>query len=312
MDSQGFVDLRQNGHAQGLGESFWPSFTDIMMVVVMIFIITSTVLIVRNWELVVELQNTVTAEREAAALAASRKETNESLESQLVRLQSQLSEAHIRNLRLSEQNSENQQALAAREQRILSLGAENQQLESRRQALERRTAALSRDLERTSAERETLQAQYEERGERIERINAQLQQLEETLSKRLAELGTIRRERATARQQLAGLKADYEILDAKYQELIKPARTAEDRQVVAVRYQRVDGTPRIQLREPGEIAFAELSKAELHQRLTVLKNRHEKDLYVKIIIPSDSGLSYNEAWSFTQNLLSRYDYYYQD
>ncbi|SCZ57719.1 coiled-coil domain-containing protein [Thiohalomonas denitrificans] len=312
MDSQGFVDLRQNGHSHGQGESFWPSFTDIMMVVVMIFIITSTVLIVRNWELVVELQNTVAAERQAAALAASRQETNESLESQLARLQSELSEAHIRNLRLAEENSDVQKALADREQRILSLRAENQQLDSRREVLERRTAALSRDLERTSAERETLQAQYEQRGERIKRINAQLQQLEETLAERLAELGTVRQERAAARQQLAGLRADYETLDAKYQELIKPARTAEDREVVAVRYRRVDGEARIQLRGPGEAAFAELSEAELHERLSALKNRYEKELYVKIIIPSESGLSYNEAWSFTQNLLSRYDYYYQD
>jgi hypothetical protein len=34
-------------------------------------------------------------------------------------------------------------------------------------------------------------------------------------------------------------------------------------------------------------------------------------LYVKIVIPDTSGLSYSEAWSFTNNILSRYDYYYQ-
>jgi hypothetical protein len=33
---------------------------------------------------------------------------------------------------------------------------------------------------------------------------------------------------------------------------------------------------------------------------------------VKVIIPGDSGLSYNEAWNFTRDILSKYDYYYQE
>ncbi len=312
MDSQGFIDLQQNGQSQGLGESFWPSFTDIMTVVVMIFIITSTVLIVRNFELVARLQETVEAEREATALADRRQETNEGLESQLARLQSQLSDARIRNLQLVEKNSDARQALAAREQRILALRTEKQQLQNRRQALQRRTATLSQELERVNAESEQLKAQYERRGERLEHLSAQLKQLEETLSRRLAELGTVRMERAAARQQLAGLKGEYESLEQKYQKLIKPARTAQGKEVVEVRYRRVAGEPRIQLRESGEASFGELSSDALHERLTALKARHKGELYVKIIIPSDSGLSYNEAWKFTRNLLNRYDYYYQD
>jgi hypothetical protein len=34
-------------------------------------------------------------------------------------------------------------------------------------------------------------------------------------------------------------------------------------------------------------------------------------LYVKVIIPDNSGLSYNEAWRFTNDMLTRYDYYSQ-
>jgi hypothetical protein len=33
---------------------------------------------------------------------------------------------------------------------------------------------------------------------------------------------------------------------------------------------------------------------------------------VKIIIPEDSGLSYNQAWVFTRDMLNKYDYYYQE
>ncbi|NOQ89776.1 MAG: hypothetical protein GQ549_02400, partial [Gammaproteobacteria bacterium] len=47
-----FVDLRR-GHLSS--ESFWPSFTDIMMVVVIIFLLTSMLLMVKNWELLDQL-----------------------------------------------------------------------------------------------------------------------------------------------------------------------------------------------------------------------------------------------------------------
>jgi hypothetical protein len=32
---------------------------------------------------------------------------------------------------------------------------------------------------------------------------------------------------------------------------------------------------------------------------------------VKVVIPEESGLSYNEAWKFTFTLLEQYDYYHQ-
>ena len=51
---------------------------------------------------------------------------------------------------------------------------------------------------------------------------------------------------------------------------------------------------------------------EVERRLSVLKERYGLDLYVQIIIPEDSGLTYNEAWEFMRNLLVKYDYYYQD
>jgi hypothetical protein len=43
-----------------------------------------------------------------------------------------------------------------------------------------------------------------------------------------------------------------------------------------------------------------------------LKQRYPDDLYVRIIIPETSRLSYNEAWDFTNTILSKYDYYYQE
>ena len=57
-----FIDLRSGNLSS---ESFWPSFTDIMTVVVMIFLITSVILMVRNMELIDQLRASLLAEQEA-------------------------------------------------------------------------------------------------------------------------------------------------------------------------------------------------------------------------------------------------------
>ncbi len=60
--NDGFIDLRQN-YQHLVEDSFWPSFTDIMTVVVMIFLITTSILIVKNWELVDELKTRIEVEQ---------------------------------------------------------------------------------------------------------------------------------------------------------------------------------------------------------------------------------------------------------
>ena len=84
--SDGFIDLRQN-HAHMLEESFWPSFTDIMTVVVMIFLIATSVLIVKNWELVQELKTSILVEQKISqrlkASIAEQQKTSEELQASL-------------------------------------------------------------------------------------------------------------------------------------------------------------------------------------------------------------------------------------
>lgn len=57
--------------------------------------------------------------------------------------------------------------------------------------------------------------------------------------------------------------------------------------------------------------FKQNDPAGLNPRLSQLKELLADKLYVKIIIPGKSGLSYNEIWIFTRDILSRYDNYYQ-
>ena len=111
---------------------------------------------------------------------------------------------------------------------------------------------------------------------------------------------------------MLALKGDYETVKTKYEDLIKPARSAKGKYIVEVYYIRGAGGEVIRYKQPGNADFKDLSLAQVEKRLTKLKREKGNDLYVKIIIPTDSGLTYNEAWEFMRNLLAKYDYYYQE
>ena len=114
-------------------------------------------------------------------------------------------------------------------------------------------------------------------------------------------------------QALANLQGNYDTLQVKYNELIQPARNLQGKHVVEVRYDKGSNGYRIGFRGSSDADFRAVSRGELERRLDEIKARHTDDLYVRIIIPDTSNLSYNEAWSFsfTNEILSRYDYYYQ-
>ena len=119
-----------------------------------------------------------------------------------------------------------------------------------------------------------------------------------------------RQKRALSNQQLASLQGEYEELRNKYDRLIRPARSAVGKHVVSVRYFKKDNKTRILLKESEDDPdYQSVSAEQLNKRLTRLKDTYGGNLYVKVIIPENSGLSYSEAWNFTYNLLKKYDYY---
>jgi len=81
--------------------------------------------------------------------------------------------------------------------------------------------------------------------------------------------------------------------------------------VVDLRYEKTADGEKISFRDMGEEKYSRLNRADLELRLSELKKKHPKKLYIKIIIPEESGLTYNEAWGFMKNILEDYDYYYQ-
>ena len=301
---EGFIDLRQNHDADTGSDSFWPSFTDIMMVIVMIFMIASTVLMLRNWELVEKLRATIEAEYAAMALARSASETSATLEEQLAQAQHANTEMRMQLMRVTERNDTLSGQLSAQEQQLLALEADNQKLVASVQKY-RFDALLNNDqLKQARDEVNTLQ-------QRMQQVLDELAGSEEVKQKQVTELAALRLGNSLTEQQLLSIQNDYSELQIKYDKLFQPARSAQGKHVVTVRYWKEGELYHLRIKDLDEEDYRVVSREELHRQLAALKEKYKNQLYVKLIIPDDSGLSYSEAWGFTVEMLDKYDYYHQ-
>ena len=290
-----FVDLR-NKHLSS--ESFWPSFTDIMMVVVIIFLLTSMLLMVKNWELLDQLRNSMAAEEKAEKIIDHTTQENATLEEQLAHAQNEISMLRMQMMQASEQTSQLNIELENKEKQIVIVLSEKNQLkdsitenENEINSLSSQVSAMKSDLAQLNIDIETKQAQLEKEQQKIIIIT---------------------QDRDSQSHKLSSLENDFGTLKTKYEKLIKPARTSKDKYIVSVDYERIKGKERILIKGASDEKYTVVTKKQLHSKLASLKKKHPKDLYVRIIIPEKSGLTYNEAWTFMRGLLTKYDYYYQD
>jgi len=321
-----FIDLRRSADAGTGGDTFWPSFTDIMMVIVMIFMIASTVLVLRNWDLVQELRATIEAERQAEELARSMTETSATLEEQLAQAQHINSRMRMQLMRADENRESMQEQLADQGKQLLALTEKQQQLTASLQQSRRsgqrnadRLAKVSNELAKASSELAKVRAEYEQLAtthanlqERQLQALDELASSEQTRTEQALELAKLRQGYSLSTRQIDTLQGEYDELRVKYDKLIRPARSAKGKHVVTVRYRKENGHYLSRIRDTGEADYSVVSRKELHRRLAKLKDDHSGNLYVKLIIPDDSGLSYTEAWTFTRDILDKYDYYHQE
>jgi chromosome segregation ATPase len=323
------------GSHAGIGgeNSFWPSFTDIMMVITMIFLMATSILVVRNWQLVAELQESIAAEQIASQMIESTSQVNATLEERLANAEQSNSILRLRLLKKEEESSLAQTAMREQESSIALLELRNSDLETSLQQTRSR-------LESANLEIDTTNAQFQELSSQVAGLNQQLSQQrfenkqnktqldaareqieglsqantrqQQSISQLTQEKALLNKEIEAYNQQLLTLKGDYETVKSRYEELIKPARSARGKYIAEVYYVKGQAGNVIRYRQPGDEKFSRLSLAEVEKRLAKLKIKYGKELYVKIIIPEDSGLTYNEAWEFMRKLLAKYDYYYQE
>ncbi|MEN8178580.1 MAG: hypothetical protein ABFS39_08145 [Pseudomonadota bacterium] len=321
-----FIDLRLNRQSAQAEESFWPSFTDIMTVIVMIFMLAMVILLIRNMELLNQLRATMEAEQQAVELARSTGAENETLEEKLIAREHELSMLRMQLMRMEEESEQQEAAMTSQRHQIDLLSRERVNLSYQVNQLSQERNNLTNQVERITDNSNRLQTQVTEANQNIENLNLTLKKLQLLQQTTLKDLATLRLsyssqeealEEANALtlerdQALAELKTDFDSLEIKYNKLLRPARSARGKTVVEVRYHKTNGKLRIDYKDPGSQDFKSISRNKLDQDLTRLKKKHPAGLYIKVILPKDSGLSYSEAWSFTNHLHQTYDYYYQE
>jgi hypothetical protein len=282
--SSGFPSLM--GAQEEMEESFWSSFSNVMMVILKIFLLVIVMMALNNRNLLDELKHSVKA-KEVAQVAAEKSAQDAQKAAQVAEFQ--LKE----NATLEEQLDYLQQRSTALEMELLSSRAETEQARS-----------LNTDKE---TELTRLQALAREQADSLSLREQSLNALQTELSSKNAEISGLYTKVDESEKKLLSMNGSYAELDKKYQKLLKPARSSKGKQVVEVVYQKGG----YGIRKPGETSQRSVGRDALDNELAGLKAQYGTDLYVKVIIPDNSGLSYNEAWRFTNDMLSKYDYYHQ-
>ncbi len=327
-----FTDLRADHQVSQSSAGFWPSFTDIMTTIVMIFLIALVVLLARNLELVQQLQATMAAEQLAAAQASAAGEKNDLLtvalhaaEANLVDLRARLSQLQARDqaqlAQIAEQHHQVVDLQQARDRfaqeaaALLVLRAQLQsevaqhktQYRKAQLALQQREVALQAaqaDIRTLGDELQVTQADLADTQQRSQELNAQL-------ADKIHRLAAHQTEAQTAARRYAVLAEDYTHLKTKYNKLIRPARSARGRYRVEVRYRKRAGEYQIAWRTGATNQFQTVTREALDTILTRLDQQYLQGLYIRVVLPDDSELSHAEAWKFTLYLHQRYDYYFK-
>ncbi len=302
---QGFVDLRQNNDVGSSGEHFWPSFTDIMTVIVMIFMLASVVLVIRNWELLENLRQSMEAERAITEDLRFKSEENATLEEQLAQAQYQLSMLRM-------QLMQAQETAVQQGQLMQQLKTEKRQTEEALKAANERVLMQEDQIKRSSDLLASLQQQVQTQSLELTGLQHKMSDLETENRRQSDRINSLLEADTNNQQRILVMKDEYDSLKVKYDKLVKPARTPKGKYVVEVRYRKQGGKYKIQFKEREDQPLKTLTRQELDRVLSKLKADHPKQLYIKIIIPADSGLSYAEAWKFMKSTLEQYDYYYQE
>jgi DNA repair exonuclease SbcCD ATPase subunit len=326
-----FTDLRVNsGDRQG-EITLWPSFTDIMTVVLMIFMLTMIVVIIKNTTLAQALLTSENQKKQVQSLLHDKEKAQAELKIILADLEEKLSQKQMILLLREDEISLLQQDLEGKMARIAAVEKESAELKSdikglqagvaaareEAAAFEKKSTELARQYEVRIAEiqaasEKRLAALSSDKAREIEDYNRKVPALLNQLKEKETVILALGGEKQNLEMSLAKQRQDFSALEEKYIRLIQPARSPAGKKVATVVYQRTGGNFRIGFKGIDTERIETLTMDQLHQQLGALRQKWQDQLYVKVIIPEDSGLTYNEAWTFTKDILSRYDYYFQE
>jgi chromosome segregation ATPase len=318
-----YVDLRQNVHEPGADDSVWPTFTDIMTVVLMLFMLTMVLVIIKNSNISAHLKTTVKKQEAISGLLKQSELERLQLEKEIAGLEDIRTKKEMQLMLLTDEKKvlnaklgktqekadlleskirelntmvvELQALIAAKESRLRQAREQGKkEIEETRRAYEERIASLTENQKKELEE-------FDRKHKALLALMVAKEQAMRVLAKTQEELGLT----------LARQRSEYSKLEEKYNKLIRPSRSSLGKVVVSVVYSKKEGKHLYSIKDVKDTESREVGEKELEKILAERKKTFGDKLYVRVIIPEGSGLSYNEAWTFTRHILSTYDYYYQ-
>ena len=308
-----YFDFRRQRRRQSADISLWPSFTDIMTVILMIFMLTMTMVIIKNADLARQLLFRESEQQKAARALEESRQLQDQLKISVTNLEEKLRAKEMEIILLGDEIKVLESSLEAKVALISALDARQKGFQKDLQQLESAVAAARAEKEALEKEfAEKTAAITEETRRQIEEFNRKFAALMIELSSQQERVVVLNTEKRDLELALAKQRRAFVVLEDKYNKLIGPARSPLGKMVAAVQYAKKDGRYRILFKDVDTDRFEEIDRRQLDEKLGRRKAQFKGKLYVKVIIPENSGLSYNEAWNFTRDILSSYDYYYQE
>ncbi|MEO1864544.1 MAG: hypothetical protein ABGX98_02190, partial [Pseudomonadota bacterium] len=212
--SDGFVDLRvsPSGGGRANEDSVWPSFTDIMTVVVLIFLVSLVVIMMRNTELVAQLSDSVSQNEMISNQRSDFELRIASMGDELVQLRALLDQTDSQR-KSAEQDAEQKQI------EILALLSDISDLSKVRDVLAQDKAALSAELGDVNAEKLALLSDQQQMRTEIAALQDDKRMLAQDKAALSAELGDVNAEKLALlsdqqqmRTEIAALQDDKRML----------------------------------------------------------------------------------------------------
>ena len=298
-----------NRTAPGGEADFWPSFTDIMTVILMVFMLTMVVVIIKNADLIDQIRLSRQLQAAAETDLAANVQVLADLRVRSTDLEEAIRSSRMEIILLTDEAQRLRDSLDIKAAAIARLEGANEELSENLRLIRLQLAEKQDEL----AGAQAMIGGIRDEAERANReLGRQIAELLSHLEKDETTLLALSSEKSDLEMALARQRQDFTSLEDKYLKLVRPARSSEGKVVAAVQFRRVQGEPQYQLKDAGSEQWVAMSRDELDRRLGALKRRLGAELYVKVVIPDSSGLSYNEAWDFTKDILTRFDYYYID
>ena len=222
MKAHGFVNLRGSGTASTNEDSAWPAFTDVMMVIVMVFLMALVVILIRNVDLTDQLDKTERrAERDSAQKTAL--EMNiAGLGDEVVGLRLQLGEvtrraelAQVATVDRDQQIGQLVQDVASLEQARDQLVRDNEALVGRESALQTELLSLEQTQQALLAVRGELEAEVTRLDEEKSGAEKEGRALSKTLTTVTQERDALLEDKAQLVKKQSALRLDIESMVAR-------------------------------------------------------------------------------------------------